>query len=481
MAGARGQRRRRALGLVLVLALMVGLFGFQAALTFYRPADRAGVSWSAPEFGEVAIPRPPLAPREWALGPSSASPGSARPLAPSPGWLALDRAYRRLAAGDQAGAERAFERALALGHEPQRAALELGYLAKSRGDDGTARTRFASALRGPDAKLAARARAELAQVEERASAAAARTAALPGAGAPFTGGEGAGGHELAAGAVAGRDAAGRAPALAFASRGHAPPAASRDAWTLDLYAEAVGWNRLAGPATTAELVPTFRLRALRRLPLERDLSVYGFAQLTRELGGIEYAGGEPLLHADDAALVGAGLLLRLAGGHAGLFAQAGSAVATAPGRAGEVRLDARAGGFLAAETARCWPASGEGIRLRLDPCAEVYGEAVYTSRFAHDVSALARGRAGATLLSAGPLALGVVAEARAAADRNGDWYDNLGELGAGLRARLLAPFRLDVTATAVAGRYLGRAGRDPAPPDLGYADLRLLAATFVEF
>jgi hypothetical protein len=542
VASGRGGGRRKFVGLVLTVAMMLGLVSFQAFLTMRRPSERSPswTAWHAPEFGPHAAHR---APRNGApssvyraietlhRGASAESRPSEQAFYPSPGWLALDLAYRSLAEGDLAAAERAFERALALGHEPQRAALELGWLAKARGDAGPARRLFAEAARGPDAALADHARADLqaAWLEEawarraagdlagarealRAAASAgaahdriaAELALLDGpAGAPHDGAPhdgsaaGTGGTApllgapsapslLAAGATtSGAAASGAARPLgaSAAAGGSVPAAVPRDARLVgvDLYAEAVGWSRLTGPAATSELVPTFRLRALRRLPLEQDVSVYGFAQVTRELGSIEVRGGSPVLHADDAALVGAGALLRLLGGRAGLFAQAGSAVATAPGRAGEVRLDVRAGGFLAAETPRCWPAPADGLRVRVDPCTELYAEAVYVSRFDHDVLALARGRTGATLLAAGPVALGVVAEARAAADRQGDWYDNLGEVSGGLRARLLAPFRLDLTATATTGRYLGRTGRDPAPADLGYRDLRVLAATFVEF
>jgi tetratricopeptide (TPR) repeat protein len=447
---------------------MVGLVGFQAYLTIVGPGERAFAASELDVATRTEAHVPASQPEVFESPAESPAPAAQRapPQRRSSGWLALDLGYRLLAAGDLPGAERAFEQALALGHEPQRAAVELGWIAKARGDVAAARARFEAALHGEDAGLAAIARAELELLDADAHRKRATAIALhPRVAAP----------DLAAAPDSGASAA-------LASRGlAAPPSASRDAWTLDLYAEAVGWDRLAGPASTSELVPTIRLRALRRLPLDRDLSVYGFAQATRELGTIGVQGGRPLLHADDAAIVGAGLLLRLAGGRAGLFAQAGSAVATGPGHAGEVSLDARAGAFLAAQTARCWAAPVDGLRFRLDPCAEVYGEAVYASRFAHDVFALARGRAGATLLAAGPATLGVLAEARAAADRNGDWYDNLAEVGAGVRARLLVPFRLDVTATAVAGRYLGRAGRDPLPADLRYADLRLLVTTFHEF
>ena len=94
---------------------------------------------------------------------------------------------------------------------------------------------------------------------------------------------------------------------------------------------------------------------------------------------------------------------------------------------------------------------------------------------------LVRGRAGATWLIAGPLALQFAGELRAAADRNGEFYNNLVDAGIGPRLRLLRPVLVDFFPSFNAGSYLGRAGADPAPRPLSYRDFRIQVATYLEF
>jgi hypothetical protein len=205
------------------------------------------------------------------------------------------------------------------------------------------------------------------------------------------------------------------------------------------------------------------------------------AQATRDAASTWVGGGGgPLLYADNVAIVGGGVLLRLWGRHLGLFLQAGTALDLIRGGQGAV-LDVRGGAFLGLETSRCWPAPEAGAVLGLIPCADLYAELDYVSRFAHDVVAYGRGRAGATWLLTGPVAWQLVGEGRAAFDRNGDYYNNFAEAGLGPRWRLLRPFRLDLFASVNAGSYLGRAGRDPLPERLSYFDFRFQAATYVEF
>jgi hypothetical protein len=387
---------------------------------------------------------------------AGAAPDSAPAAAPEPGadpgWLALDEAYRRKAAGDLAGARRAFASVAARRAAPQRSALERAWIARSLGQRDEALRLLREAAAGRDARLAALAR------EDLLALAPPPVLAPEGASAPGTVPE-------VPGAGAGADAR---------------PARSRRL-SFDLYADTFASRRVDGPPRSDLVVPTFRLRALWRPFAARDVHLYAFTEVSRELGDIALQSGAPVLHSDDAAVAGGGVLWTLWAGRAGLFAQAGAATHTAPGRAGKTELDVRGGAYLGLESARCWPAPARGLRFRVDPCADLYGEAVYLSRFRNDVEGLLRARAGATFLEAGPVALGLAAEARAAADRNGDWYDNFHEVGAGIRARLLAPFRVDLSATATLGRTSGRAGIDPAPAERRYLDLRLGAATYLEF
>lgn len=464
------------------------------------PPDEAA-STQAAELATRAAARPsPPAPErgpvraEDASGASAAG-ADARP-APVPGWIAADEGYRLERAGDLRGAARALERARALGYRPQQSALDIAALARAMDDGAAERQLLAEAAAGPDASLAAEARAALRDAWLGAAWRRRARGDLAGARAALEAARAAGADpqrlavelayvDLARGssdlARARLLAAADGADAAVASQARAQLAALPRKLRVDLYSEVLAWDRVAGADPSGATVPMVRLRLRWRPWLERALDLYAFAQGTREVGPIAERGGAPVLHADDASFAGGGVLVHALDGHAGLFAQVGPAIATAPGRAGRVALDARAGAFLDLSAGRCWPAPADGLRAVIAPCAEGYGEATYVSRLRDDVFGLARLRGGVTLLVAGPVALGLVTEGRAAVSTNRDWYDQLADVGAGLRARLLAPFHLDLSATAVAGRYLGIRGRDPAPSRLSYVDLRVQAATFVEF
>src|SRR6185436_9296602 len=115
-----------------------------------------------------------------------------------------------------------------------------------------------------------------------------------------------------------------------------------------------------------------------------------------------------------------------------------------------------------AETRGCAPAPEGGTKAGLWPCLEVYGEAVYASRFGDDVVAFARPRAGAGYLATGPVLWQAIVEGRAAVDANHDYWNNFADAGIGHRWRLLAPLRVDLLFTVNAGSYYGLSGRDPA-------------------
>lgn len=332
----------------------------------------------------------------------------AEPAPDAAAWLST--AYQRKASGDLGGAVEAFRAARTAGADPQRVALELAYTHLALGDTAAARDDLAAASRGPDAGLAGQARDQL--------------AVLPGA------------------------------------------------WWGDVYAEAFGWHRARGAAGSTDLVPTVRVRGMRRLAASPELDAYVFAQATRDTAS-RVAGAVPQIYADDRALVGGGVLARFWRRRLGLFAQLGPGVPLIGGGA-QLALDVRAGGDLVVEGAAC-------AQRGRATCAEIYAEAVYTSRFDDDVQALVRGRLARAYLETGPVSWQLFVEARGAADRNGDYYNNFVDLGAGPRWRLRTALPVDVLLGGHVGSYLGRAHRDPAPTSLGYADVRILATTYVEF
>ena len=245
----------------------------------------------------------------------------------------------------------------------------------------------------------------------------------------------------------------------------------------DVYADTFAWRRVSGANHDSDGVPTLRARALVRPVATVPVELYGFAQVTRELGSSGITSGR--IHADNRAMFGAGVLLSLWQGRAGLFFQAGPALNLVnDGRAGTL-LDARGGGFLGLELPRCSPSAGSG--LQLTPCADLYSDLLYLSRFDDDVAGFARVRGGATWLVTGRIAWQALLEARVAADRNHDFYDNFADAGVAHRWRLLRPIRLDLVASGVVGRYRGVENVDPAPDPLRYVDVRLEAATYFEF
>lgn len=332
----------------------------------------------------------------------------------------LEEAYRRKAARDFEGAAKAFEAARAAGADSQIIAMELAYLAVATGDVDLAKQRFDEAKEGPDPELARRARAESKALPKRFFA--------------------------------------------------------------DVYADAYGWTRLAGAPQPANLVPTLRIRGFYRPLLSLDLGLYAFAQATRDVASRgRSAAGLPQIYADDHALFGVGILMRAWGRRIGLFAQAGPAINLLDDGRELVKPDVRAGAFLGAETAGCAPQTNGGASLVLVPCAETYAEAVYVSRFNNNVIAFARPRLSLSFLLTGPVAWQVVAEGRLAKDANNDFYNNFVDGGGGMRLRLLRPFRFDVMLGGHVGTYFGLQNLDPAPKPLDYVDVRLQAATYLEF
>ncbi len=188
-----------------------------------------------------------------------------------------------------------------------------------------------------------------------------------------------------------------------------------------------------------------------------------------------------MIYADDHAVLGVGVEARVWRRQIGFFAQVGPAFDLLDDGQPRVTLDARAGAFLGWETAGCAPEPSSVFTVGREPCAEVYAEAVYVSRFASNVVAFARPRLAVSYLLMGPMAWQLVAEGRIAKDRNDDYYNNFADAGLAQRWRLLRPLRIDLMLGVHGGAYFGLAGRDPLPRPLTYADVRLQAATYLEF
>ena len=330
-------------------------------------------------------------------------------------WLQIG--YDRKAEGDPQGAREAFETAEEWGADPQIVHLELGYLAMEEGREKEAGEHFKEAHR---------------IAMERARAA-------------------------------------RQQLQGF----------SRVVWG-EFYGEAFGWHRFA-PQDSTNLVPVARLRGYVHPFVNVDLDPYVFVQVSRDTASTGRSPeGYPLIYADNTLMFGGGVLFRFWKRQVGLFAQIGPAVNLLDDGRERVWLDLRAGAFITLESPECRPQlvdGGRGSAFVIEPCAELYGEAVYVSRFDHNLMAQARGRLGMAWLLTGPVAWQPAAEARVLKDIDNDFWNNLADFGIGHRWRLLHPFSLDLMLGVHFGTYFGLENANPAPDPHYYSELRLQAAT----
>ena len=330
-------------------------------------------------------------------------------------WLQI--AWECKADGDLEGATEALHTALEWGADPQVVHLELGYLAQQQGDEGAAREHF------KEAHHAAMERVRQARGEMR--------------------------------------------------RGNRP-------YWGEFYADAFGWHRFM-PEKSTNIVPTLRLRGYLHPIPDVDLDPYVFVQLSRDAASRGRGPqGYPLIYADNSLMIGGGVLFRFWQLQVGLFVQIGPSFKLVDDDRDAVELDFRAGGYLDLAAPTCFPRvidDGRGSALIAEPCAELYAELVYVSRFDHNLMGQVRGRVGLTYLLTGPVAWQPLAEGRVYKDIDNDFWNNMADGGVGHRWRLLQPFALDLMLGVHFGTYFGFENLDPAPEPLSYAELRLQAAT----
>ncbi|MCO4768504.1 MAG: hypothetical protein KDA24_00630 [Deltaproteobacteria bacterium] len=419
--------------------------------------------------------------------------------------MAAAKALR--ADGQYVRAEEEFERARGLGVSDQVIDMELAYTMLDAERPEAARLALESASKGPDADIAGRAKQLLASVARRlgerflAQARAYRAeenysmAAMSLETAEEQGGdacsvalergylEGEQGHGTKARKAFREAARCDDEAVSAAAKGELK-ARYRLFWG-DLYAELYGWHRFLPSTGSTNLVPTVRVRGYIHPIPKLDLDPYIFAQISRDLASQgNTVSGVPLILADNVAMIGAGVLLRGWKRRVGIYAQAGPAFNLLDDGRQRVFFDARVAAFFAVSAPTCSPApqmAAPGARVGFAGCAEVYAEAVWVSRFDNNVFTLGRGRLGFTALVTGPVAWQPIAEVRVFKDINNDYWNNLIDAGVGMRWRLLMPFGLDVMLGVHGGSYFGLENNDPAPNPLGFAELRLQAATYIAF
>jgi len=398
----------------------------------------------------------------------------------------MELCWARKAEGDLYGARAALEEALKAGADPQLLALELGYLDLLAGDSESARAHFALAAEGSDPDLAAQADAERAQIQDdnvESTFAEPTEESFGPQYAALKAGYAAQAAEDPAAArkhfLEAKDGADEAFAReARAALRYLP----KPAWA-DVYFQGYGWVRATEPSS-ADFVPTLRLRGFVHPIAKVDLDPYIFVQVSRDVASrSEGPQGYPLIYADNHLMFGGGLQFRFWKKRVGLFVQAAPAFNLVRGTDDPlVELDVRVGAFFALQVPNCHPEPHKaGVRKERALCADLYSEAVYVSRFDHNLLAILRGRLSLTYLVTGPVAWEPYVEARALKDIRNDYWNNLADAGIGHRWRLLAPFALDLMVGLHGGGYFGLENADPAPESLSYAEFRVQIGTYAAF
>lgn len=253
----------------------------------------------------------------------------------------------------------------------------------------------------------------------------------------------------------------------------------------EAYAQLFGWWRFY-PCNRANLMPFAQVRGFYH-PIEHiDLDPYVYVNASRDLASRgEGPLGFPVVYADNTIGTGVGVLYRYWDHQAGVFAQMGTAINLMNDDRQRVWFDMRIGAYVDLQDKEgCWPSAmveGDRYGAPMTFCWEAYGEAVYLSRFDHNIVTQARGRAGASAIVTGRVAWQPLVESRLHKDLLNDYWNNLYEIGAVHRWRLLDPFRLDLMVGLHYGTYFGLYREDPPPATLGYAELRLLLETGFNF
>ena len=420
--------------------------------------------------------------------PSEESPSAEETAqaAPKAAWEWMDLCWAKKAEGDLTAARAALEEARSAGSDPQLLALELGYLDLLEGDSDSARVHFAEAADGADPDLAARAAAEREQIQDTQVESTFAEPTEASFGPQYA--------ALKAGyeALAAEDPKAARAHFLEAKKGDDPNYSAqaraelrhlpKPAWA-DVYFGGYGWVRATEPSSS-DFVPTLRLRGFLHPIINVDLDPYIFVQVSRDVASrSEGPEGYPLIYADNHLMVGGGLQFRFWKKRVGLFVQAAPAFNLVRGEDDPlVALDVRAGAFFSLLVPNCDPEPQKaGARKERALCADIYSEAVYVSRFDHNLLAIVRGRLSLTYLVTGPVAWEPYVAVRLLKDIRNDYWNNLADAGIGHRWRLLAPFGLDLMVGLHGGGYFGLENVDPAPELLTYAEFRVQIGAYAAF
>ena len=255
----------------------------------------------------------------------------------------------------------------------------------------------------------------------------------------------------------------------------------------DVYAEGFGWARLWPEARRFDdFTGLIRVRGYLHPFPKVAFDPYIFFQLSgdvrsRQESAPEFGGG-PLIYADNSALLGGGLLLRVWKGRISFWGQVAAAfpwvkLDTAPA----VDVDVQVGAAISFASEGCRPPDGAPAYVAALLCAEFYADTLVRNRPYPNIFFTARGRLGLHYLVTGPVAWSPLIELRHAVNTSDDLWANLIDVGLMHRWRLMAPIGVDVAVGVHGGSMYVVVGDDATPPNLGYVDLRLQISAYAAF
>ena len=359
----------------------------------------------------------------------------------------LNQGYNWLREGNRAAARQAFERALA--EDPTNVTIlkQIGYLALAEGNLQLAAERFESAWQLAPQDYAAA--LQLGFIYDRLHQSAKAEAAFRAA-------------------LASPD-----PKTFRAARGALKnlPGVSLNRVYLDVFASPLYATRFSNG------IANFWAQLHWRPRPDGPVTLYLGTRITRD--SRSRGGNLPAIISDNAALLGAGVNVRPRGWNLNFQAEANLAFnLTQPaGPNRDVRPDYRAVlSYYRRWDSRLWGPIGaltferlRGERLFTDLDTSLG----YYSRYRDNVIGYLQLREGLRLANFGASSLAGYMVLNLAKDTNRDFYNNVGEVGAGLEFRPHRNLNLSLRAAYLRGIYYGIEGRDPNPFRPSYNDFRL--------
>jgi tetratricopeptide (TPR) repeat protein len=209
------------------------------------------------------------------------------------------------------------------------------------------------------------------------------------------------------------------------------------------------------------------------LEQSHGVEAYTSVRLTRDSRST--GGSAPQIYSDNSVVASVGLKARPFKSGLTVYGEAGiatnllrSALSTYRSRS-----DYRAGIYYSREWGNQGEAAGASMPFKL--IGDVYFDASYYSRFRNNVIGYAQARPGVRFFQWNKSSVDAYARLAAVKDTGRDFYNNIGEGGAGFRFTPYRPLGVSVSAEYVRGVYFGiqRPG-EPNPYGSHYNDFRLM-------